>query len=83
MIPTFPQSISLTITNHCNLRCQMCGQWSQEGYVRGNPERLKHEMTLAEWKRVVDDAGATCRGDRPHRRHAPDHFGRRTGGDSR
>jgi MoaA/NifB/PqqE/SkfB family radical SAM enzyme len=55
MIPTFPQSISLTITNHCNLRCQMCGQWSQEGYIRGNPERLKHEMTLADWKRVIDE----------------------------
>ena len=51
----FPQSVSLTITNHCNLRCQMCGQWSQEGYVRGNTEVLKHELTLADWKRVVDE----------------------------
>jgi MoaA/NifB/PqqE/SkfB family radical SAM enzyme len=52
---TFPQSISLTITNHCNLRCQMCGQWSEEGYIRGNTESLKHEMSLADWKGVVDE----------------------------
>ena len=51
----FPHSISLTITNHCNLRCRMCGQWSEEGYVRRNTESLKHEMALADWKRVVDE----------------------------
>ena len=51
----FPQSISFTITNHCNLRCQMCGQWSQEGYIRTNKDSLKHELTLADWKRMVDE----------------------------
>jgi MoaA/NifB/PqqE/SkfB family radical SAM enzyme len=54
----FPQSISLTITNHCNLRCQMCGQWSEQGYVRGDTGRLRREMTLADWKRVVDELAA-------------------------
>lgn len=52
---TFPQSASFTVTNHCNLRCQMCGQWSPEGYVRGDTARLDHEMGTAEWKRVVDE----------------------------
>lgn len=33
----------------------MCGQWSEEGYIRRNTERLKHEMSLADWKRVVDE----------------------------
>jgi MoaA/NifB/PqqE/SkfB family radical SAM enzyme len=51
----FPQNISFTITNSCNLRCQMCGQWSQEGYVRCQPERLKQEMGLADWQRLVDE----------------------------
>jgi MoaA/NifB/PqqE/SkfB family radical SAM enzyme len=51
----FPQAVSLTITNHCNLRCQMCGQWSQEGYVRANKTVLKHELTLEDWKRIVDE----------------------------
>ena len=54
----FPQSISLTITNHCNLRCQMCGQWSEEGYIRCNLESLKHEMSVADWKGVVDELAA-------------------------
>ena len=54
----FPQAVSLTITNHCNLRCQMCGQWSQEGYIRGNTEVLKHELQLADWKRLVDEIAA-------------------------
>jgi MoaA/NifB/PqqE/SkfB family radical SAM enzyme len=51
----FPQSISLTITNACNLRCRMCGQWSEEGYIRCQPERLKHELRLEDWKRVIDE----------------------------
>jgi MoaA/NifB/PqqE/SkfB family radical SAM enzyme len=54
----FPQSVSLTITNHCNLRCQMCGQWSQEGYIRRKTDSLKHEMTLVDWKRVIDELAA-------------------------
>lgn len=52
--PAFPQSASLTLTNHCNLRCRMCGQWSDEGYIRCNTGVLKNEMSLADWKRVVD-----------------------------
>jgi MoaA/NifB/PqqE/SkfB family radical SAM enzyme len=72
----FPQVISFTLTNSCNLRCQMCGQWSEEGYVRcGNgvpaadsvanadgfghpPAQFKQEMTLADWKRLVDELAA-------------------------
>ncbi len=51
----FPQSISFTITNTCNLRCQMCGQWSQEGYIRAQAGRRPPEMQLDDWKRVVDE----------------------------
>jgi len=36
----------------------MCGQWSEEGYIRSNLESLKHEMTLADWKGVVDELAA-------------------------
>jgi MoaA/NifB/PqqE/SkfB family radical SAM enzyme len=54
----FPQSVSLTITNACNLRCSMCGQWSDEGYMHARKESLKQEMTLADWKRVVDELAA-------------------------
>ncbi len=51
----FPQAVSLTITNHCNLRCQMCGQWSPEGYIRDHQEVLKNELELADWKSLVDE----------------------------
>ena len=30
----FPKVVSLTVTNRCNLRCRMCAQWSEEGYMR-------------------------------------------------
>ena len=54
----FPASISLTITNVCNLRCRMCGQWSEEGYMHDRKKGLKQEMTLDDWKRVVDELAA-------------------------
>jgi len=52
---SFPTHISFTITNRCNLRCKMCGQWSNEGYLHGNSDGLKQEMKLMEWKRLVDE----------------------------
>ena len=33
----------------------MCGQWSEEGYIRNNLESLKNEMSLEDWKRVIDE----------------------------
>src|SRR5512138_1649742 len=54
----FPEAVSLTITNHCNLRCQMCGQWSEEGYIRGNTAVLKHELQLEDWLRLIDEIAA-------------------------
>lgn len=51
----FPRYISLTITNVCNLRCWMCGQWSEEGYIHNNTRSLRNEMSLPDWKRVVDE----------------------------
>lgn len=53
----FPQFISFTITNSCNLRCQMCGQWSEEGYMR-NRKSPGSQMELADWKRLVDEVAA-------------------------
>jgi MoaA/NifB/PqqE/SkfB family radical SAM enzyme len=51
----FPQYVSFTITNACNLRCQMCGQWSEEGYMHQNKDSLKQQLKLADWKRLVDE----------------------------
>ncbi len=54
----FPSAVSLTVTNHCNLRCRMCGQWSETGYIRGNLDVLKHELELEDWKRLIDEIAA-------------------------
>jgi MoaA/NifB/PqqE/SkfB family radical SAM enzyme len=51
----FPEFISFTITNACNLRCKMCGQWSGEGYMLNKNTAQKQEMTLSDWKRLVDE----------------------------
>lgn len=54
---SFPPRLSLTITNACNLRCKMCGQWSETGYVRKSGHS-QAEMRLPDWKRLVDEAAA-------------------------
>jgi len=54
----FPQSISFTLTNACNLRCKMCGQWSTEGYIRNSTGASRPEMDLADWRRLVDELAA-------------------------
>jgi MoaA/NifB/PqqE/SkfB family radical SAM enzyme len=54
---SFPPRLSLTITNNCNLRCRMCGQWSETGYVRASA-LTRPAMRLSDWKRVVDEGAA-------------------------
>jgi MoaA/NifB/PqqE/SkfB family radical SAM enzyme len=51
---SFPPRVSFTITNACNLRCRMCGQWSENGYIRKSGHS-QSEMQLADWKRLVDE----------------------------
>lgn len=52
----FPQFISFTITNACNLRCKMCGQWSEEGYIKNKAIPSSPQMELDDWKRLIDEA---------------------------
>ncbi|MCL6589286.1 MAG: radical SAM protein [Firmicutes bacterium] len=51
----FPEFISLTLTNACNLRCRMCGQWSETGYMHQKKDCLKQELRISDWIRVVDE----------------------------
>ncbi len=51
----FPKFISFTITNACNLSCQMCGQWSEKGYIRNRAKTPNPPMALADWIRLVDE----------------------------
>ena len=67
----FPRSLSFTITNACQLRCQMCGQWSAQGYVKDGRVPLRPAMALEDWKRLTDEAaeqglgGILLRGGEP------------------
>jgi len=36
----------------------MCGQWSEEGYIRSTKENLPHSLELADWKRLTDELAA-------------------------
>jgi len=55
----FPGYISFTLTNACNLRCQMCGQWSEEGYVRTGHGFRGPALTLSDWKGATLVVAAT------------------------
>jgi MoaA/NifB/PqqE/SkfB family radical SAM enzyme len=54
----FPQYISFTITNSCNLRCRMCGQWNEEGYMHNRTNSSGSHMELADWQRLVDEVAS-------------------------
>ena len=51
----FPKFISFTVTNSCNLRCKMCGQWSDHGYMKNNSIDVSSHLKLRDWKRLVDE----------------------------
>ncbi len=51
-----PRYVDIKMTNRCNLRCKMCGQWGEQGTMRGAPaEVLREEMSLDTLKGVADD----------------------------
>jgi MoaA/NifB/PqqE/SkfB family radical SAM enzyme len=54
----FPSFVSFTLTNACNLRCKMCGQWSPDGYIRAGQGRPGRPLELGEWMRLADEAAA-------------------------
>ena len=49
----FPRWLSLTVTNSCNLRCRMCGQWGIEGYMKTD-EYEEKELPVDAWLKMVD-----------------------------
>ena len=54
----FPRLLSLTLTHACPLRCEMCGQHSETGYVRLQASPPVRPMRLDDWRRLVDEAAA-------------------------
>lgn len=54
----FPKVVSLTVTNRCNLRCRMCAQWSEEGYMRERQPNDSYSGTVVPFGsllKVVDE----------------------------
>jgi radical SAM protein with 4Fe4S-binding SPASM domain len=53
---SYPRQISMKITNLCNLRCKMCGQWGETGYNwEKDKTELKNVVPLHVYKKMVDD----------------------------
>jgi len=53
-----PRYVDIKLTNRCNLRCKMCGQWGEQGTMHGAPaEVLREELDLETLKGIVDDMG--------------------------
>ncbi len=54
----WPRYIDIKMTNRCNLRCSMCGQWGERGTMRdASADVLRDEMDFEELKALVDDVG--------------------------
>lgn len=47
--------VHLQLTRNCNLRCWFCGQWGKKGFFSG---KSGLEMTVSDWKKVIDDVYA-------------------------
>lgn len=48
--------VDLKLTNACNLRCTMCGQWGESGWHISQPSSfVRDTVSLEEYKRLVDD----------------------------
>jgi radical SAM protein with 4Fe4S-binding SPASM domain len=51
--------IDLKLTNVCDLRCQMCGQWGEAGWHLSQPRAfLQQTLPLDTYCRMVDDVAA-------------------------
>jgi MoaA/NifB/PqqE/SkfB family radical SAM enzyme len=51
----FPEFISFTVINACNLRCKMCGQWNENGYIKNKIINANAQLNTGVWKKLVDE----------------------------
>jgi len=49
-----PMLVQIKVTNRCNMRCKMCGQWGETGYHKEWEGDQSIDLEIA--KRFVDDA---------------------------
>ncbi len=51
-----PQEVLFFLTYRCNLRCKMCGQWGEKGYVKkGGADILRDELNYRELVPTLDE----------------------------
>lgn len=51
-----PYVIWIEITNKCNLRCKMCGQRGDHGYLLPPDSKMRRkDLPIEEWKRFIDE----------------------------
>ncbi|MFO7956553.1 MAG: radical SAM protein [Candidatus Brocadiia bacterium] len=54
-----PRYIDIKMTNRCNLRCKMCGQWGEQGTFRNaSPDVLREELSLEELRELADQVAS-------------------------
>ena len=53
------RQVSLRITDMCNLRCDTCGQWGNNGYLKGVDLRTLRgrEVAYARYLEILNDLG--------------------------
>lgn len=51
-----PYQISLRITNRCNQRCAICGQFGEKGYMKDSKDSpLLSELSFEDYRKIVDE----------------------------
>ena len=54
-----PFSVTLQITEGCNLRCKMCYYWGDTGtYLKGNSKNKPITMEIGLIEKIVEESGA-------------------------
>lgn len=53
MLQSFPKTVCLTITNNCNMRCKMCAQWSDEGYIKNGIHAVSYTGKMLSYERLL------------------------------
>jgi MoaA/NifB/PqqE/SkfB family radical SAM enzyme len=54
-----PESITIFLTQHCNLNCHMCGQWGRRGVNLGaNSRNLEEELSFEQLGHFIEEVAA-------------------------
>lgn len=55
-ISYYPGNILFNLTFRCNLRCRMCGQWGDSGFLKTRSKEQNDKMlAITDLKKIIDD----------------------------